>query len=163
MIALKYEIKFLKDCQEHIPRLAELWYEKISKIWVPDASIEKAKQKLLLHLNHDILPMAFVAIYDNQPVGIACLRENDGIRAGTCPWLSSLVVHPNYRGQKIGETLINTVKQKAKELGHQILYLLAFDPTIPQWYEKLGWKHIGYDELFGHRVTVMNMSLCKSR
>ena len=23
----EYEIKLLSDCQEHIPRLAELWYE----------------------------------------------------------------------------------------------------------------------------------------
>ena len=43
--------------------------------------------------------------------------------------------------------------EKVKELNHQILYLLAFDPTIPQWYAKLGWKHIGYDKLSGHRVA----------
>src|SRR6516162_3975268 len=100
------KIKLLKDCQEHIPTLAQLWYEEISRHWVPDASIEQAEQKLFAHLNSDIMPMAFVAIQDNQAIGMACLRENDGICEGTTPWLCSLVVHPSYRGHKVGEMLI---------------------------------------------------------
>ena len=159
MMIQDYTIKLLNDCQEYIPSLAQLWYEEISRHWVPESSIEKAKQKLLAHLNSDKMPMAFVAIYDNQPIGMACLRENDGIREGTSPWLGSLVVHPNYRGRKLGELLINAVKYEAKKFGHLILYLLAFDPTIPEWYEKLGWEYIGYDELFSQRVTVMSINL----
>lgn len=155
----KYEIKHLSECQEYIPRLAELWYEEISRHWVPDASIEKAKQKLVGHMNHNKMPMAFIALLDGQAVGMACLRETDGIRPGVAPWLGSLVVHPEYRGQKVGEALINIVKDQARNLGHQILYLLAFDPTIPDWYTSLGWKHIGEDELFGHRVSVMSIAI----
>lgn len=103
--------------------------------------------------------MAFVALHDDKPIGMVCLRENDGIRPLDTPWLGSLVVHPNYRGYKLGECLITAVKQEAKTLGHQILYLLAFDRTIPKWYKRLGWTHIGDDELFGHCVTVMNINL----
>lgn len=150
------EIKLLIDCQEHIPALAELWYQEISRHWAPNASIEKAKQKLNEHLNSKSMPMAFVALRDGVAVGMACLRVTDGIQPGVTPWLGSLVVHPNYRKQNIGETLINTVKNQAKNLGYQNIYLLAFDPTIPDWYAKLGWAHIGNDELFGHRVTVMS-------
>ena len=51
------------------------------------------------------------------------------------------------------------VKEQPQNLGHQILYLLAFDLTIPNWYARLGWIHIGDDELFGHRVTVMSISI----
>lgn len=155
----EYSIKLLNDCREHIPKLAQLWYEEISRHWVSDASIEKAENKLVAHLNNDEMPMAFVALYNNQPIGMACLRENDGIRDGTSPWLGSLVVHPNYRRQKVGEMLIDVVKDEAKKLDYPILYLLAFNSTIPQWYAKLGWKHIGYDELLGHRVTVMSINL----
>jgi GNAT superfamily N-acetyltransferase len=154
-----FKIKFLNDYPVHIPSLAKLWYEEISKIWNPDASIEKAEQKLLAHLNSDKLPMAFVALHKDQPVGMACLRENDGIQEGTSPWLGSLVVHPNYRRHKLGEILIKAVKDEAKKLGYQTLYLLAFDPTIREWYAKLGWEHIGYDELFRHRVTIMSIIL----
>lgn len=155
----EYEIKLLIDCQRHIPALATLWYEEISQYWAPNASIEKAKQKLVEHLNQNEMPMAFVALLNDKAVGMACLRETDGIRPGITPWLGSLVVHPEYRGQKVGEALINTVKDQARNLGHQILYLLAFDPTIPAWYARLGWRHIGDDELFGHRVTVMSISI----
>jgi N-acetylglutamate synthase-like GNAT family acetyltransferase len=156
---LSCEIKLLTSCQEHIPVHAKLWYEEISRHWTPNASIEKAQQKLIEHSNSNSMPMAYVAICDGEAVGMACLRETDGIRPGITPWLGSLVVSPKYRGYKVAEELINTIKDQATNLGHQILYLLAFDPTIPNWYARLGWTHIGEDELFGHRVVVMNLSL----
>jgi len=78
---------------------------------------------------------------------------------GITPWLGSLVVSPQYRGHKVGEALINTIKDQAKNLGYQVLYLLAFDQTIPDWYARLGWIYIGDDELFSHRVAVMSFSL----
>jgi N-acetylglutamate synthase-like GNAT family acetyltransferase len=74
-------------------------------------------------------------------------------------WLGSLVVNPKFRGIKIGEALIEAVKSQARMLGHHELYLLAFDPTIPNWYARLGWKPIGDDELFGHKVAVMSISI----
>lgn len=153
------EIKLLTDCEEHIPALAKLWYEEISRHWVPDASIEKAKERLMAHLNEDTIPMAMVALQDGCPVGMVCLRETDGIRPGVTPWLGSLVVNPKFRGQQIGEALIDAVKTQAKLFHHDNLYLLAFDPTIPVWYARLGWKHIGEDMLLGHRVAVMSISI----
>lgn len=156
---MKVEIKLLTTCREHIPSLAKLWYEEISKHWSPDASIQKAEQKLLDHLNSDKLPMAFVALLDDQPVGMVCLRETDGIRPTYTPWLGSLVVQPAQRGKQIGEALIETVKAQAKLLGYPVLYLLAFDFTIPRWYAKLGWESVGEDTLFGHKVTVMSVAL----
>ena len=92
MMTQDYTIELLKDYQEYIPKLAQLWYEEISRHWVPEASIKKAKQKLLTHLNSDDMPMAFVAIHDHQPIGMACLRVNDGIRESVSPWLGSLIL-----------------------------------------------------------------------
>jgi hypothetical protein len=48
---LNCEIKLLTSCQEHIPILAELWYQEISRHGVSNASIEKAQQKLIDHSN----------------------------------------------------------------------------------------------------------------
>lgn len=31
--------------------------------------------------------------------------------------------------------------------------------SIPDWYTRLGWTHIGDDELFGHRVAVMSIAV----
>jgi len=153
------EIKLLVDCLQHIPVLAELWYEQISRHWAPNASIERAKQNLIKHTNYELLPLTFVAFDNNQPVGMASLRENDGIQPDRAPWLGSLVVDPAYRKQKIGEQLIEAVKRRASLLGYPKLYLLAFDQTIPAWYERLGWKSIGTDQLFGHSVAVMDIKL----
>ena len=152
-------ITLLADCREHIPYLANLWYEQISKHWVPNSSVESAKQKLTHHANHEKLPITFVAIINNHPVGMASLRENDGIKSELAPWLGSLIVDPTYRNQKIGEKLIDFVKISASDLKYSKLYLLAFDQTIPIWYENLGFKIIGTDQLFNHPVTVMEISL----
>lgn len=37
--------------------------------------------------------------------------------------------------------------------------LFAFDPTMPEYYERLGWRKIGMDELKSHPVTVMEVEL----
>ncbi len=151
------QIKLLTDCPEHIPHLAQLWYDGISKHWVPGASVERNRNKLVDHLNTEQLPMAFVALHEEKPIGMVCLRKTDGIQPSLTPWLGSLVVDPNYRGRKIGEALIDVVKVKAKSFGHEKLYLLAFDPTISEWYGRLGWVVIGSDSLFENDVTIMSL------
>ncbi len=153
------EIKQLVECQEHIPVLASLWYEEISRHWINDASIEKSKVRLFSHLNNDKMPMAVVAIYNGYPIGMACLRETDGIRPGVTPWLGSLVVSPESRGNKVGEILIESIKTRAKKMGYNTLYLLAFDPTISSWYAKLGWQSIGSDQLLARQVSVMSIKI----
>ncbi len=153
------ELMYLQECQEHIPSLAKLWYEEISRHWNKEASIEKAHASLVKHAQLGALPMAIVAIDDGNPIGLACLRETDGIRPGVTPWLGSLVVCPKSRKSKVGERLIDAIKAQAKIMEYETLYLLAFDPTIPNWYARLGWQMIGDDELLGHRVAVMSIPL----
>lgn len=157
----KIEIKLLADCQQHIPHLAKLWYEEISRHWAPNASVERAEQNLFKHANRSELPITFVALKNDRAVGMASLRENDGIQAYRAPWLGSLVVDPTFRKQKIGEQLIDAIKQQALIMGYDTLYLLAFDPTIPIWYTRLGWRSIGNDQLFDHSVAVMDIELKK--
>lgn len=153
------QIVSLTDCQEHIPALATLWYENISKEWVPNASCARNEAQLLEHLNTDALPLTLVALKDGKAVGMASLRANDGLDSDFSPWLGSLVVDPLARMQGIGQQLIDAIKQKAQLLGFKTLYLLAFDKTIPSWYETLGWQSIGSDSLFSHPVTLMHNQL----
>lgn len=152
-------LKLLADCYECIPQLAKLHYQEIGQYWVPNASVERAEQRLVDHGNKEQLPLTWVALHEEQPIGMASLRENDGIRPDLKPWLGSLVVDPYFRGKQIGQQLIDKVKQQAKLFDYNELYLFAFDPTIPDWYATLGWKTIGMDKLFEHPVTVMRVAL----
>ncbi len=105
------------------------------------------------------LLITFIALDGDVPSGMCSLRENDGIRLDLTPWLGPLVVDPKYQKQGIGKMLIDVTVDKAKELGFEKLYLFAIDPTMPEYYQRLGWKKIGMDEFKSHPVTVMEVGL----
>ena len=153
------KIDLLKNHPTTIPRLAKIWQEVLGSIWVPDVPIERVEQNFLKHLNENIMPLTFIALENGNPVGMCSLRENDGIRPDLMPWLGSLVVDPAFQQQGIGKMLMDMTKQKAKILGFETLYLFVFDPTIPNYYERLGWQKIGMDEFKGYPVTVMETAL----
>ncbi|STX51098.1 GNAT family acetyltransferase [Legionella busanensis] len=152
-------IKLLKEQQNSIPALAQLWYTALGKIWMPNTPISIVKERFESHLNDNTLPLTLVAFHHDEPVGMCSLRINDGIRPDLMPWLGSLAVHSDYQNQGIGEQLIKSIKEKAKELGFNELYLFAFDKTIPKYYERLGWHIIDTDEYNSHPVTVMTIKL----
>lgn len=153
------QVQLLADCPHHIPELAQLWFNELGKQWIPNASVDRAKKTYTEHLNSQQLPLTFVAVADDEPIAMASLRDNDGIREDLTPWLGSLIVHPDFRRQGIGEMLIDMTKQQAKMMGHSKLYLFALDATIPDWYSRLGWKTIGSDKLYHHPVTVMEITI----
>ncbi|MDX2050631.1 MAG: GNAT family N-acetyltransferase [Rickettsiaceae bacterium] len=153
------KIYLLKNHPSSIPALAHIWHEVLGKIWVPDVSVERVIARFADHMNDQALPITFIALDGDLPVGMCSLRENDGIRTSLTPWLGSLVVDPKYQKQGIGRMLIDMTLLKAKELGFEKLYLFAFDPTIPEYYERLGWRKIGMDEFKSHPVTVMAVEL----
>lgn len=154
-------IETLKQHPQVIPALAEIWYEGIGKFWSPDMSMEQVIQRFSAQLQQDdeTLPITFIAFADYQPVGMCSLRENDGIRPDLAPWLGSLVVKPDYQHRGIGQRLINATKQQAKNMGFQTLSLFALDPTISDYYARLGWHKVGMDNFRNHPVTVMSIEL----
>lgn len=155
---MNVEITYLKNHPEHVGLMAKWTFETWGH-YNPTLSVEKAKIKIQSHLNDSKLPLTYVALIDNKPVGMCSLRENDGIRPDLTPWLGSLFVAPFYRNQGIGEQLIEVIVKKSRDLGFLKLYLLAFDKTLPDWYMKLGWKQIGMDDVNGFAVNVMEKEL----
>lgn len=153
------KIELLKNHVHTLSDLAQMWYEGLGKIWLPDVPIAEAERRFREHANADKMPLTFVALHNGNAVGMCSLRENDGIRPDLTPWLGALAVKEDYRQQGIGRQLIDIVKQEAIKFGYSELYLFAFDHTIPQYYQSLGWKIIGTDNFKGHPVTVMKI-LC---
>lgn len=158
-MTLQLEIKLLADCSEYISTLSRLWFNELGKQRIPNASVAHAENMYQAHLNRDQLPLTFVALHQGKPIGMSSLRINDGIRPDLTPWLGSLIVHPEYRRQGVGEKLIDITKERAKTMRYEKLYLLALDPAIPNWYARLGWQYLGMDKLYHHPVTVMEIKI----
>lgn len=152
------KIDLLKNHPQAIPQVANIWHELLGKIWMPEFSIEEIESFYHEELSQD-MPLTYIALNDDIPVGSCTLQLNDGIRPDLSPWLGDLVVDPQYQNQGIGKMLINTAVEKTKELGFQKLYLFTFDPRVPAYYQRLGWKKIGMDEFKSKPVTVMELGL----
>lgn len=152
-------IDYLKHHPQALEQLTQIWHQLLGKIWVPDVPMERVKQRFVEHMQDDQLPLTLVAFNENVPIGMCSLRENDGILPELTPWLGSLVVDPNHQNTGVGRLLVDATKKQAKELNYEILYLFAFDPTIPDYYQRLGWKKRGMDRFKGHVVTVMEIGL----
>lgn len=148
---------FLKNHPHAITALANIWHDVLGKIWMPEIGIEEIESLYYEELNQD-MPLTYIALYDEIPVGSCTLQLKDNVRPDLGPWIESVVVDPEYQKQGIGKMLIDTTVKKAKELGLEKLYLFAFDPSITDYYQRLGWKKIGIDNFNSHTVTVMEMS-----
>ena len=151
-------IDLLKNHPASIPRCAEIWHEGIGKIWMPEIEIEEIKSLYYKELNQNI-PLTYIALYGEIPVGSCTLELNGGIRPDLEPWIGDLVVDPKYQKQGIGKMLLDVSIEKAKELGFEKVYLFTFDPSILEYYQRFGWGEIGMDEFKSNPVTVMKVVL----
>ncbi|CAM2778001.1 GNAT family N-acetyltransferase [Legionella worsleiensis] len=151
-------IDLLKNHPASIPRCAEIWHEVLGKIWMPEIVIEEIESLYYEELKPD-MPLTYIALDGEIPVGSCTLELNGGIRPDLGPWIGDLVVDQKYQKQGIGKMLIDAITNKAAELGFQKLYLFTFDPTITDYYTHLGWKKIGMDEFKSNPVTVMEVVL----
>lgn len=153
-------IDYLKHYPQHVSCVAKWMFDTWGHFH-PGDDISITEAYVQKHLNNDSLPITYIALIDDKPVGTASLCETDGIRPGVMPWLASLFVHPKYRQQGIGEQLIHHITKKATIMGFPNCYLLAFDETIPEYYKRLDWQFIGMDQLYNSPVSVMKLNLIK--
>ncbi len=152
------KIDFLKN-HPHFTELCAQWGLTTWGHFNQNASHEGYIQSYTRHQQDESLPLTIIAFIHDQPVGMASLRENDGLKPTLKPWLGSLYVAPEHRLQGIGAKLITAIEVQAKKLEFDVLHLLAFDPTLPRWYARLGWIHLGQDTYNNHPVTVMHKPL----
>ena len=115
---MNLKLDLLRNHPWAIPRLAEIWYDGIAKVWIPDTSLLEIESGYREEIENDLSPsqITFVMFNDNKPVGVSTLKEDDEIRADFRPWLESLVVDKSYRGFGIGKLLTKAVINKARGL-----------------------------------------------
>jgi len=153
------KIDILKNHPNAIPELAHIWHEVLGKIWFPELEVQEIESLTYDELNHQDETTSFIALCGEIPVGFCTFKLKEEFRPDLGPWLADVVVAPKHQKQGIGKMLVDVAVMKAKELGFEKLYLFAFDPTISEYYKRLGWKKIGMDEFKFHPVTVMEMIL----
>ncbi len=150
-------------CLEEITQFVGLcawWAFKTWGKYNPSYTLTKRIVSFAQHCNSDRIPLTFLYLSEEgQPLAMASLRENDGIRPDIGPWLGSVYVDPHARCQGIGSRLVREIQNKARELGYESIYLFTYEDTLPAWYSRLGWSEIGKDSCHGNDVTVMQIDL----
>ena len=89
--------------------------------------------------------------------GFAALKETE---AGEF-YLDSVGVLPEYRGRGIASLLFEAQCQRAASLGHKVAGLIVDEdkPKAEALYIRLGFRHIGNRDFFGHTMKHMVRNL----
>ncbi|WP_244272242.1 GNAT family N-acetyltransferase [Halomonas aestuarii] len=100
------------------------------------------------------IPSVFLALALGRPVGTASLVAHDlDPRPALSPWLASVYVLPEWRGQGIASGLVRRVEAEAA--GNRIGRLYLFTPDQQALYRRLGWQD--HETLVHHGETVTLM------
>ena len=87
------------------------------------------------------------------------LVENDlPLRGDLSPWLAQLFVFPESCGKGVGAALIQAAVEKARRLNRPRLYLYC-SGTLPDYYEKLGWRRTEALEYWKKTRIIMEISV----
>ncbi len=86
-----------------------------------------------------------LALKDGELVGFCALH----IHAPSLAEIRSLIIKENFRGQKIGENLINECLEEAKNLGLQKVLSLTYKQSF---FERLGFVEIPKESLPEHKI-----------
>lgn len=148
-------IDLLKNHMEQVPLLATIWHEVLGKPWALNVAPKEVQSWMNWWQNEELLPLGFIAFSNDRAVGGCGLQLSDGIRSDLYPWLTDLCVDSSFQGRGIGRRLVEATKAKAFALQFKNLYLFTFDKKLPPYYEKLGFKIMGYDRYRNLPITVM--------
>lgn len=155
-------LDLLKNCPQVIPTLAQWLYEK----WHPyDISLTKEKliYSFTTRLNDDRIPITFVALKNDKPVGVISLKKETAPEfsdfSKNLVWMGSLHVPPEERKQGLGQELLKCAATIAGSLGYEKLYFYTSNRTNVKWYLKRGAQVVEERPFRNHTVTIMYISL----
>ena len=152
------QIKFLADYPHFAEPLADYHYEEWKDIlpwWTHAAALEELRD----HTHRWTIPTTLIAIEGDQLLGSASLVHEDlteedlpGL-ASLTPWLASVFVVPDWRGQGMGSALVEAVTDLAQSLKVPRLHL--FTAGQEAFYARLGWSVLKQVEHHGQPGVVM--------
>lgn len=152
------QIKFLADYPHFAEPLAQYHYEEWKDIlpwWTQAAALLELRD----HIHRRTIPTTLVAVEEDQLLGSASLIHEDLTEAdlpglaSLTPWLASVFVVPDRRGQGVGSILVEGITSLAQTLNVPRLYL--FTAGQEAFYTRLGWSVFKQVEHHGQRGVVM--------
>ena len=132
LMKIEYRKAYLKD----IDSMQELVFPEVEAGII----LERSSDEIATNIRSYVL-----AYSKNELVGFCALH----IHAASLAEIRSLIVKDNYRGQKIGESLVNRCIDEAKTLGLQKLLSLTYKQTF---FEKLGFVEIQKESIPEHKI-----------
>ncbi len=151
------KIDYLKNHPKYVTLCAQWAFNEWGH-YKPTDTLETFIASREKYLNEHI-PFTLLAFDGEIPVGMCSLAETRGLLPGLTPWLAALYVTPDYRNQKIGTLLEETICEKARSMGFKKIYLFTSDVNVIPWYEKHNWEVLSKEWLINHEVTTMEKDL----
>jgi len=147
------KIEYLADNIALVPIIAH-WHQEEWGYFNSGDSIQKRIANLQAHLGKKQIPTTFVSLSGGNLLGSASLIAHDmDTRMDLFPWLSSMYVLPENRGQGIGTALVQRVIEEARELEVETLYV--FTPNRKGFFASLGWSVVEHTEYREQKVVIM--------
>jgi predicted N-acetyltransferase YhbS len=155
------QLDYLADHPEFVPVLAA-WHHAEWDRYYDAWAIEQVAAELRSHTGRCQVPTTVVAFEDGRPLGSASLVADDDLEGWEhlSPWLASVFVVPDRRGQGIGRRLVERVVVEATRLGFPAVYL--WTPGQRAYYERLDWECVETVRRPLAEVTVMRRALGSS-
>lgn len=125
---------------------------------MPDWSASEACSELEDHATRRAFPTTWIAVAGEEPVGSVSLVVSDANQfLHLSPWLSSLYVHPAWRGRGLGEALIGRLLFAARRWGFPHVHLFTAGRT--SMYQRLGFVPREQRDLLGTPVQILTRTL----
>ncbi len=132
-------IACVADTPQHLLAIAQAHLQAFGAL-LPDWTLDQALDELRSHTRDDVIPASWIALDRSRWLGSISLLDTDDARLGPwSPWLASLYVQPQARGQGIGEALVAHCVQAAARAKVPLLYLYC-QPALVPFYQRLGWQ-----------------------
>jgi amino-acid N-acetyltransferase len=130
------KINFVKAKLSHIHEMRELILPEVENGIILDRSEDEIATNI----------RSYTLVYNDEVlIGFSALHIHTSYLAE----VRSLIIKDGYRGQKIGETLVNKVLEEAKFLGIQKVLSLTYKQTF---FERLGFVEIPKESLPEHKI-----------
>ncbi|MBX3747841.1 MAG: GNAT family N-acetyltransferase [Verrucomicrobiae bacterium] len=144
---------YLADSRQFLPELARWHHEEWG--WLhPGDTVEARAVRLEGECGRGAIPTVLVAMEGQKLLGSSMLVAQDmESRPQWSPWLASVFVAPDRRGEGIGTALVRRAMEEAARMKVGRLYL--YTPSAERFYTRLGWSLIERTPYHGAEVAVM--------